>query len=92
MKQLFNLTAKSIDEAWQEPRGVAAAVHHEHITGVFLHVTLGTAGVVVRHGEEQVGIPLDEIIRLVRAHNPKIGVPDPAPAPNSQLPAPNSPR
>lgn len=86
MKQLFNLTAKSIDEAWQEPRGVAAALHHELKEGVFLHVTLGTAGLVVRHGEEQVGIPLDEIISLVRAHNPKIGVPDPTPAPSPRPP------
>lgn len=81
MIQLHLLTSASRNAEWQEPRGVINGVHHELQPGVFLHITLGAAGVVIRHDKEQVGIPLEELVKLARVHNPKIGQVEPAPVP-----------
>lgn len=86
MRQITALSGSTSDAPWEEPRGTVAALHHELSTGVFVHISLGAAGVLFRQGPHKCAIPLNALIALVRQHNPALGSPDlPPPAP---VPAP----
>lgn len=76
MTTLVNLTATKIDRDWSEGRKAVTAIHHEISPGVFIHVGLGAQGLQVFHNDRRVGIPLAELVKLVRAHDPLIGAQD----------------
>lgn len=78
MKTLINLSASATESDWSDSRKSVAAIHHELSPGVFVHVGLGASGLQVFHGQKAVGIPLDEIMKLVRIHEPLIGSHTPA--------------
>lgn len=74
MITLSNLTA-SPDAAAKEisgPRGVTSAVHFELSPGAFVHVLLSAEGLIVRHGDIGVALPLHEIITLAVLHEPRL--------------------
>lgn len=91
MKQLIKLSGHLVELPWTEPRGVISALHHEAEPGVFLHATLGAAGLVFTHGDLQFGIALDELLNMVRIHEPMMGrskPPEPPPLPGQIAPFP----
>lgn len=82
MKTLVKLTAVLTESDWSDNPRATAAVHHEISPGVFIHLGFGPAGLQILHDKKSVGIPLDELVKLARAHEPAIGaVPAPAIAP-----------
>jgi hypothetical protein len=50
---------------WRERRGLVSNVIVEPEAGVFVRVSLGQAGVVVSGGGKEVGIPLEELVKLL---------------------------
>lgn len=76
MNTLKNLTAVATQSDWSDSRKSVVAIHHEVSTGVFIHIGLGPSGLQVYHGPRAIGIPLDEIVKLIRHHDPLIGSQD----------------
>ena len=72
MKILTQLTAHAADGIWEEPVGIRSQAVIEHPTrkGRFLNVSAGAAGILIRTAHGQVGIPMDEIIRLATQADP----------------------
>lgn len=78
MRTLSNLTGIMIEKDWSDSKKAVVALHHELSPGIFVHVGLGPAGLLVMHGEKAVGFPLDELVGLARKVEPSIGSHTPA--------------
>lgn len=69
-----NLKHRAGEAAWTERRGIVTTIHHEAKPGLFVHVGLGPAGLVLRRDQDlAVGIPLDELVKLAATHLPDLG-------------------
>lgn len=74
MKTLNDLMATAGEAVWTERRGIVTTIHHEVRPGLFVHVGLGPAGLVIRRDKDMsVGIPLDELVKLAATHLPDLG-------------------
>ena len=75
MKTLVNLTAILTETQWPDPqRSALAALHHELSPGLFIHIGLGSAGLqIYQNAERAVAIPLEELVKLARAHETRLG-------------------
>lgn len=80
MTYLCNLVGTPATGPVLAPRGTVAALHHELAPGCFVHLTLGVEGLRMGSGELQVGIPLDELVRLMLKHEPALKPVFPPPA------------
>ena len=87
MKTLVKLSAVIIDSDWTDAPRARSALHHEVAPGVFVHIGLGPAGLLIFRDKKQIAIPLEAIMELVYQHEPMIGaIEEPAPPP--ALPSP----
>ena len=73
MKTLVKLSAVLTEAELPAHHRALYAIHHEISPGVFIHVGLGQAGLQIVHGERAVHLPLDELVKLARHHEPHIG-------------------
>ncbi len=74
MKTLINLSGTAAEAEWKERRGIVTTIHHEAKPGLFVHVGLGPAGLVIRRDKDHaLGIPLDELVKLAATHLPDLG-------------------
>ncbi len=82
MIALQKLTAVPAPDAppFKEPRGITSAVHFELRPGSFIHITLGAEGILLRHADAGIAIPLHELINLAVAHDPRLILPPAQPA------------
>ena len=73
MITLTNLTAE-IDYAseFRESRGILHTVHDEPVPGFFRRASLGASGLVLRRGNDAVGIPMAELWTLAEQHEPAL--------------------
>ncbi len=73
---LTQLEAKPKPSAdrFAEGAGVVAAVHFEMVPGGFVHFLLTQDGLLIRHGEIKVGLPIHELITLALQHDPRLGM------------------
>ncbi len=83
MKQITHLIAEAVDAPWHEPRGILTAICDEPVPGFLRTVSLGEAGLIIKHGDAQVGIPLADIIRAAAAADPRLLPPPPTPTDNA---------
>ena len=76
MIELHKLTACNLPEApaITSRRNVVASVHFETHPGSFFHVTLDEKGLIAARGEDQVFIPLHEIVTLVVNAQPRLAL------------------
>jgi hypothetical protein len=84
MKILTKLSATVTDGPWNEPYNVVSGVHVEPAPGQFGVIHLGAAGLTLRVGQAQAGIPLGEIIALLL---PQLGAFPATPPPAAAKPA-----
>ena len=74
----IHASAAALNAQWNEPRGHVATVHHEAAPGCFIHLGLGTAGLVMHHDGIGVAIPIATLIELAQKHCPEL-IPEPPP-------------
>jgi hypothetical protein len=69
MRIITQLTGRGAEAGpWREPRGILASVHHEVAPGKFVHLTLGPGGLLMRRGQVEVGIPIDDLLSVAMPH------------------------
>lgn len=73
MKTLVNLSAVLTESQWPDSPRAISALHHELSPGVFVHLGLGPAGLQIFDARGAVAIPLDDLMKLARRHEPVIG-------------------
>jgi hypothetical protein len=69
---LTNLSGTVAAGEFIEPRGILTTVHHEGQPGVFVKVQLGEGGLIIRHRQAAVGIPLAELLALAAQLTPEV--------------------
>jgi hypothetical protein len=75
MTILTELSATASAGILAEPRGISQSVHNETKPGFFRVVTLGSQGLFVRRGDAVVAIPLDELLKIAAAADPRLKPP-----------------
>lgn len=78
---LSSFTASAAPGQLPASRGNIQSVHYEVGPGQFIHIALNAAGLVIRHGDTAVGLPLPELVKLAQEHEPAFLPAPAAPAP-----------
>lgn len=73
ISKIVKAEAKQAD--WVEPRGIVNAVQVIPVPGFFINLQLGEAGLIIKAGDNKVGIPLDTLIEAAQAIDPNLKPP-----------------
>jgi hypothetical protein len=85
---LTQLTAAKVTQQDYADAGVRQTIHHSPQRGINRQVSLGPSGVTIARGNAVVAIPIDELLRIADAAEPRLAAaPVKPPKPSKAPPA-----